>query len=196
MSKLDKLIAAARSFADQVDEACQGEPERDIDQIARAAVLFERALNDLASAPDVELRFKLLNNDAREPKQAYPGDGAFDLAATEAGTLAPGEHRAFGTGIAVAIPEGYAGLVVPRSGLAAKHAVGVVNGPGLVDAGYRGEVRVILINHGQKPFEVAIGDRIAQLMLTPVPTVELVRSDELDESVRGEGGFGSSGVAS
>ncbi len=98
------------------------------------------------------------------------------------------------TGIAVAIPEGHTGLVAPRSGLAARHGISVVNGPGVVDAGYRGEINVILINHGTAPLELKRGDRIAQLVVTPVVLPELVEVDELPESTRGAGGFGSSGL--
>jgi dUTP pyrophosphatase len=97
------------------------------------------------------------------------------------------------TGIAVAVPEGHAGLVVPRSGLAARHGIGVVNGPGVVDSGYRGEVNVILINHGSEPFPIARGDRIAQLLVVPFVTQQFVEVDELPESSRGDGGFGSTG---
>lgn len=98
------------------------------------------------------------------------------------------------TGIAVAIPEGHAGLVAPRSGLAARHGISVVNGPGVIDAGYRGEINVILINHGTVPLELSRGDRIAQLVVVPVVLPELVEVDELPESTRGAGGFGSSGL--
>lgn len=97
------------------------------------------------------------------------------------------------TGIAVAIPDGHAGLVAPRSGMAARHGISVVNGPGVVDAGYRGELKVILINHGPEPIELMRGDRIAQLLVVPVGMPELVEVEELPESSRGEGGFGSSG---
>lgn len=98
------------------------------------------------------------------------------------------------TGIAVAIPDGHAGLVAPRSGLAARHGISVVNGPGVVDAGYRGEINVILINHGTEPLKLSRGDRIAQLVVVPVVLPELVEVDELPESTRGAGGFGSSGL--
>jgi dUTP pyrophosphatase len=97
------------------------------------------------------------------------------------------------TGIAVAVPDGYAGLVVPRSGIAARHGIGVVNGPGLVDAGYRGEINVILVNHGSEPFTINRGDRIAQLVVLPVAVQEFVEVDELPPSPRGDGGFGSTG---
>ncbi len=98
------------------------------------------------------------------------------------------------TGVAVAIPEGYAGLVTPRSGLAVQRGVGIVNSPGLVDSGYRGEIKVILVNHGRKPVDIARGDRIAQLVVTPVESQDFVEVEELPESARGEGGFGSSGA--
>jgi dUTP pyrophosphatase len=97
------------------------------------------------------------------------------------------------TGIAVAVPDGYAGLVVPRSGLAARHGIGVVNGPGLLDAGYRGEINVILVNHGSEPFTINRGDRIAQLVVVPVVVQEFVEVDELPPTPRGDGGFGSTG---
>lgn len=97
------------------------------------------------------------------------------------------------TGIAVAVPDGYAGLVVPRSGIAARHGIGVVNGPGLLDAGYRGEINVILVNHGSEPFTINRGDRIAQLVVLPVVVQEFVEVDELPPSPRGDGGFGSTG---
>ena len=116
-----------------------------------------------------------------------------DLYATGPATLQPGERTMLPTGIAVAIPEGYAGLVVPRSGLAARQGISIVNAPGLVDSGYRGEVKVILINLGGGPVEVERGDRIAQLVIVAVETQEYVEVDELPDTARGEGGFGSTG---
>lgn len=116
-----------------------------------------------------------------------------DLWARERVTLAPGERSLVPTGIAVAIPEGFAGLVVPRSGLAARHGIGVANGPGLIDAGYRGEVKVILINHGAEPVQIERGERIAQLVIVPVSVTELVEVETLPDSQRGAGGFGSTG---
>ena len=107
--------------------------------------------------------------------------------------LEPGERRRIPTGIAVAIPDGYAGLVTPRSGLAARHGIGVVNGPGLVDSGYRGEILVILVNHGTEPVSLVRGDRIAQLVVIPVAVQEYFEVDELPSSGRGSGGFGSTG---
>jgi dUTP pyrophosphatase len=142
----------------------------------------------------VTLPFKRLSAAARTPTRAHDGDAGFDLYAAEAARLEPGERASVGTGIAVAIPEGHAGLVLPRSGLAARHGITLVNAPGLIDAGYRGEVRVLLLNtDAAEAFDVAPGDRIAQLVVTPFAAPELVELDDLDETVRGAGGFGSSG---
>jgi dUTP pyrophosphatase len=143
----------------------------------------------------VTLRFRRLSAAARPPAQAHDGDAGYDLHAAEAVTLAPGERASVGTGIAVAIPAGQAGLVVPRSGLAARHGISVVNAPGLIDSGYRGELRVLLLNTDRtEAFAVGAGDRIAQLVLVDVGTPELEEVDELDETARGAGGFGSTGV--
>jgi dUTP pyrophosphatase len=142
----------------------------------------------------VRLRFRRLSDAARPPAQAHDGDAGYDLHAAEAVTIAPGERASVGTGIAVAIPDGHAGLVVPRSGLAARHGISVVNAPGLIDSGYRGELRVLLLNTDRtEAFQVAPGDRIAQLVLVAVETPELEELTELDETVRGSGGFGSTG---
>jgi dUTP pyrophosphatase len=141
----------------------------------------------------IELPITRLREDAVLPRQAYPGDAGFDLAACERVTLEPGERALVGTGLAVAIPEGYAGFVQPRSGLAARHGITVVNSPGLVDSGYRGELRVILLNtDSREPFTVEPGMRIAQLVVLPVPALSLLEVDELAESERGVRGFGSS----
>jgi dUTP pyrophosphatase len=127
------------------------------------------------------------------PTQAYPGDAGLDLAACERVVLEPGERATVATGVAVAIPSGFAGYVQPRSGLAEKHGITIVNTPGLVDSGYRGELRIILLNTDrERAFEVEPGMRIAQLVLLPVPPVELRIVDELPASERGERGFGSS----
>jgi dUTP pyrophosphatase len=143
----------------------------------------------------IELAVARLRDDAVLPTQAYDGDAGLDLAACERVEIAPGERAVVGTGLAVAIPPGHAGLVLPRSGLAAKHGLGKVNSPGLIDAGYRGEVKVILLNTDrQEPFVVEPGMRIAQLVLVELPQVRLVEVDELPESERGAGGLGSSGV--
>lgn len=142
----------------------------------------------------MSLRVRRLERHARLPSRAYPGDAGLDLYALQAATLAPGERAAVRTGIAVEIPEGQAGLVLPRSGLARRHGISVVNAPGLIDAGYRGEVQVLLLNTDRsEPFALAAGDRIAQLVLVSVHTPEVVEVDELALSERGAGGFGSSG---
>jgi dUTP pyrophosphatase len=141
----------------------------------------------------IELPIRRLREDAVIPARAYEGDAGLDLAACDRVTLAPGERAVVGTGLAVAIPEGYAGFVQPRSGLAARHGVAVVNSPGLVDAGYRGELRVVLLNtDAEHPFTVEPGMRIAQLVVLPVAAVAPVETDELPESERGVRGFGSS----
>jgi dUTP pyrophosphatase len=142
----------------------------------------------------VTLRFSRLTDGAREPSRAHDGDAGYDLYAVEAATLGPGERASLGTGIAVAIPDGWAGLVLPRSGLASRHGITIPNAPGLIDSGYRGEVRVLLLNTDpREPFEVAVGDRIAQLLLVRHEAPEVLEVESLDETVRGAGGFGSSG---
>jgi len=142
----------------------------------------------------IELRITRLREDAVPPAQAYAGDAGLDLAACESVTLGPGERATVGTGLAVAVPEGYAGFVQPRSGLAARHGITIVNAPGLIDSGYRGEVRVVLLNtDAVEPFTVRPGMRIAQLVVLPVPDVLLVEVAELPRSAeRGARGFGSS----
>lgn len=128
------------------------------------------------------------------PVFAHPGDAGADLVAAEAVRLEPGRRALVGTGVRIALPDGHLAFVVPRSGLAAKHGITVVNAPGTVDAGYRGEIKVALLNTDlEEPYDVAVGDRIAQLIVLPVPPVRFVPVDELPSSVRGEGGFGSSG---
>jgi dUTP pyrophosphatase len=128
------------------------------------------------------------------PRYARDGDAGLDLHAAETCTLGPGERGAVGTGIALAIPDGHAGLVLPRSGLARHDGVTVLNAPGLIDAGYRGEVRVLLVNHGGVPVTLKRGDRIAQLVVQRIERVELTETDALPESERGAGGFGSTGA--
>ena len=140
----------------------------------------------------IDVAVRRLRPDANVPKQAYEGDAGLDLSACEAVVLAPGTRAVVPTGLAVEIPEGYAGFVQPRSGLAARHGIGVVNSPGLIDSGYRGEVRVVLLNTGEEPFSVEPGMRIAQLVVLPVAAVRLVEVDELAASERGSRGFGSS----
>jgi len=142
----------------------------------------------------VRLEVKKVRDSAVVPARAYAGDAGMDLAACERVELAPGARALVPTGLAVAIPDGYAGYVQPRSGLAAKHGISIVNTPGLVDSGYRGELLVNLVNHDdEQPFVVEPGMRIAQLVILQVPPVELVEVDELPESERGADGFGSSG---
>lgn len=141
----------------------------------------------------IELPIRRLREDAVLPERAYAGDAGLDLAACERHELGPGERVVVPTGLAVAIPEGYAGFVQPRSGLATRHGITIVNTPGLVDSGYRGELRVVLLNTDAKEaFVVEPGMRIAQLVVLPVPEIELVEVEELPESERGVRGFGSS----
>ena len=141
----------------------------------------------------IDVPVRRLRPDAHLPQQAYEGDAGLDLSACEAVTIGPGQRAVVPTGVAVEIPEGYAGFVQPRSGLAARHGIGIVNAPGLIDAGYRGEIRVVLINTDlEHPFGVEPGMRIAQLVIAPVAAVRLVEVDELASSERGVRGFGSS----
>jgi dUTP pyrophosphatase len=143
----------------------------------------------------LRVEFQRLSEVARAPERAHDHDAGWDLRAAEATTIEPGERASVGTGIAVAIPEGCAGLVLPRSGLAARHGIALTNAPGLIDAGYRGEVRILLLNTDRaEPFEIAVGDRIAQLVVVDVPEVEFEESAALTETARGPAGFGSSGV--
>ena len=127
------------------------------------------------------------------PAHARPGDAGLDLYARESASIDPGERRLMPTGLAVAIPPGHAGLVLPRSGLAMQKGVTVLNAPGLIDAGYRGELKVLLINHGAATVDIARGERIAQLVVQAVAHVQLVEIDRLPDSERGTGGFGSTG---
>ena len=141
----------------------------------------------------IELPVRRLREDAVVPERAYAGDAGLDLAACDRFELGPGERAVVGTGLAVAIPDGHAGFVQPRSGLAARHGLSVVNAPGLIDSGYRGEIRVVLLNTDlSEAFVVEPGMRIAQLVVLPVPELEIVETDELPESERGVRGFGSS----
>ena len=140
-----------------------------------------------------EIPFRRLHVDAVVPVRAYDGDAGIDLAACERAELAPGARAVVGTGLAVAIPVGYAGFVQPRSGLAARHGITIVNTPGLIDSGYRGEIRVVLLNTDRdETFVVEPGMRIAQLVVVPVASADVVEVDELPESERGVRGFGSS----
>jgi len=131
------------------------------------------------------------------PAYAHPGDAGADLHSAEALTIAPGRRATVGTGVSIALPDGYVAFVVPRSGLASKRGITIVNSPGTVDAGYRGELRVTLLNTDlDEPFEIAVGDRIAQLIVMPVSRAEFIRVETLPGSHRGEGGFGSTGLGS
>jgi dUTP pyrophosphatase len=142
----------------------------------------------------VELKATLLNRDATLPTRAHEGDAGLDLYACEPAHIGPGERWSVGTGVAVEIPDGHAGLVLPRSGLAREHGIALVNSPGLIDSGYRGEVRVLLLNTDPaENFRVKPGDRIAQLVIVPIALAEPVEVSALAESARGDGGFGSSG---
>ena len=146
--------------------------------------------------PRLIVEFQRLTEAARAPARANEHDAGWDLRAAEAARLDPGARASVGTGVAVAIPEGHAGLVLPRSGLAARHGIALVNAPGLIDAGYRGEVRVLLLNTDRVArFEIEVGDRIAQLVITELPEVEFAEAPSLSETARGAGGFGSTGVA-
>lgn len=142
----------------------------------------------------VRIAVQRLDRSLPLPAHAHPGDAGLDLCAAEAVTLAPGARALVGTGIALALPPGYAGLVLPRSGLALRCGVTVLNAPGLIDAGYRGEVKVLLINHDAGPVSFARGERIAQLVVQRVEPAELVPADVLPASERGAGGFGSTGA--
>jgi dUTP pyrophosphatase len=141
----------------------------------------------------MQIPLKRLDPGLPAPVHAHTGDAGVDLHAAESTTLTPGEFRAVPTGIAVAIPQGYVGLIAPRSGLAVRHGMSLVNTPGVLDAGYRGEILAILINHGPEPVSLERGDRIAQLVVVPVAVQEFVEVDELPDSSRGPGGFGSTG---
>jgi dUTP pyrophosphatase len=142
------------------------------------------------------LRVRRLDPRAILPQRQHPGDAGLDLCALEAQTIGPGERAKVSTGIAIELPPGHAGWVVPRSGLAARHGIAIVNAPGLIDEGYRGEVAVLLLNTDREaPFEVEAGQRIAQLVVAPVATMGVTEADELADSARGAGGFGSTGVA-
>jgi dUTP pyrophosphatase len=142
----------------------------------------------------MQLRIARLKENAVLPTRAHEGDAGLDLYACETAHIGPGERWGVGTGVAVEIPDGHAGLILPRSGLARNHGISLVNAPGLIDSGYRGELRVLLLNNDPADiFRVAEGDRIAQLVIIPVAMAEVVEAPELAGTERGEGGFGSSG---
>ena len=142
-----------------------------------------------------ELRVRRLDPAARLPARAHDDDAGYDLCAVEPATLRPGERATIRTGIAIELPAGHAGLVIARSGLAARHGIAIVNAPGLIDSGYRGELKVLLLNTDRaQPFEIEPGARIAQLVIVAVATPHIVEADSRAATVRGEGGFVSSGV--
>jgi dUTP pyrophosphatase len=142
----------------------------------------------------VELPVTRLKERAVLPTRAHEGDAGLDLYACEVAHIGPGERWSVGTGVGVQIPDGHAGLVLPRSGLARDHGISLVNSPGLIDSGYRGELRVLLLNNDPaETFRIAVGDRIAQLLLVPISLADPTEVDALTETVRGRGGFGSSG---
>lgn len=144
----------------------------------------------------VTVPVKRLDKTLDMPRYAYVGDAGLDLRSAEEVTLQPFERKLVSCGIAVAIPQGHAGFVLPRSGLAAKHGISIVNAPGLIDSNYRGELKAILVNlDAHEPFHIEHGDRIAQLVILETPVVEVEEAEELSETQRGVGGFGSSGVS-
>jgi dUTP pyrophosphatase len=158
------------------------------------AVEVAVADEEIAGERTGELRFVKLSGKATLPTRAHDNDAGLDLYAAESARLAPGARVSVGTGLAVQIPEGVGGLVLPRSGMAIKHGVTLVNAPGLIDPGYRGEVRVLLLNTDPSvEFQITSGDRIAQLLLVPVVHATPLNAEALDNSTRGEGGFGSTG---
>ncbi len=140
-----------------------------------------------------QINVKLLHSAARLPARAHPGDAGADLCSVESVVIPAGDRRDVGTGLALEIPRGYGGFVQPRSGLAFKHGIMLVNSPGLIDSGYRGEVRVCLYNSGSEPFVLEVGERIAQLVVQRVEEAGFVEAVELEQTARGDAGFGSSG---
>lgn len=145
--------------------------------------------------PRVSINIKRLDPSVELPRYAYSGDAGLDLRANETVDIPPHERRLVSTGLAIALPDGYAGFVQPRSGMALKHGLSIANTPGLIDAHYRGELKIIAVNlDSSETIHIEKGERIAQLVIQEVPVVDLVEVDELDETDRGTGGFGSSGV--
>ena len=143
----------------------------------------------------IEIALKLLDEGLPLPRYQHEGDAGFDLPSRIDFVIEPGERATVPTGVAAQIPRGYAGLVLPRSGLAARHGIALVNSPGLIDAGYRGEIAVVLINTDKRqPFEIKRGDRIAQLVIQKIEEAVIIEADRLDETSRGAGGFGSTGT--
>lgn len=175
------------------DEVAETASEGDSLGVGRPVAALSRARSTLADVE--ELRFIRLSEKATLPTRGHDSDAGLDLYAAEGARISPGGRVSVGTGLAVAIPDGLAGLVLPRSGLALKHGISLVNTPGLIDPGYRGEVRVLLHNTDlTSEFKLAAGDRVAQLILVPIAHASPLESDSLDSSVRGSGGFGSTGA--
>ena len=175
------------------DEVAEPASEGDSVGVGRPVAAPSRTLSTLADVE--ELRFIRLSEKATLPTRGHDSDAGLDLYAAEGARISPGGRVSVGTGLAVAIPDGLAGLVLPRSGLALKHGISLVNTPGLIDPGYRGEVRVLLHNTDRtSEFKLAAGDRVAQLILVPIAHASPLESDSLDSSVRGSGGFGSTGA--
>ena len=175
------------------DEVAETASEGDSVGVGRPVAAPSRTLSRLADVE--ELRFIRLSEKATLPTRGHDSDAGLDLYAAEGARISPGGRVSVGTGLAVAIPDGLAGLVLPRSGLALKHGISLVNTPGLIDPGYRGEVRVLLHNTDlTSEFKLAAGDRVAQLILVPIAHASPLESDSLDSSVRGSGGFGSTGA--
>lgn len=141
----------------------------------------------------MHVSFHRLDSELPPPSRAHAGDAGWDLVCAHAFRLDPGQRASVPTGLAVAIPEGHAGLVLPRSGHARRHGLGVVNAPGLIDSGYRGEISVVVINHGSESVSFERGERIAQLVVVAVPDVVWTEAESLDHTERGSGGFGSTG---
>jgi len=156
--------------------------------------LLEMRQQGDAGLNGVPLRIRKLDPSVAAPAYAHPGDAGMDLCSAEDLTLGPGERAMVSTGFAMALPEGYAAFVQPRSGLAARSGISIVNTPGLIDCHYRGEVKVILVNLGNEPFQVKRGDRIAQMVIQRVEAARVEVVEELGDTVRGEGGFGSTGL--
>ena len=186
----DPEVALAEDAASEADEAWSLGDEPSPEATIALPTPPRTTLGEME-----ELRFIRLKDNATLPTRAHDGDAGLDLYAAEGARIGPGQRVSVGTGLAVAIPPGLAGMVLPRSGLALKHGIALVNSPGLIDSGYRGEVRVLLLNTDSgAEFRVSPGDRIAQLVLVPIATASPLEADELDTSVRGGGGFGSSGA--
>jgi dUTP pyrophosphatase len=191
--------ADSEAEADELDSEADvalyrdADTDGDVDRDGRAFASTSQARSTLGGGME-ELRFIKLSDKATLPTRAHDNDAGLDLYAAEGARIVPGGRVSVGTGLAVAIPEGLAGLVMPRSGLALKHGIALVNSPGLIDPGYRGEVRVLLLNtDGTTEFHLSAGDRIAQLLLVPIAHASPMETDSLDSSVRGPAGFGSSG---